>query len=82
MYVDKNNSLVGENDLLLFDNGSIYKLVKVEETYYLKSMTARLPMLKADMIILNSCFSSAKLINTAYWVLFTKSCWIIADFVV
>ena len=82
MYVDKYNSLVEENALLLFDNGSIYKLVKSEKIYYLKNMTAELPMIKVDTVILNNCFSSAKLIKTAYWILLTKSCWIIANFVV
>ena len=63
MYVDKYNSLVKENNLLLFDNGSIYRLIRVEKTYYLKSITASLPMIKPDVIILNNCFSSAQLIN-------------------
>ena len=66
MYVDKYNSFVEENALLLFDNGSIYKLVKSEKIYYLKNMTAELPMIKVDTVILNNCFSSAKLIKTAY----------------
>lgn len=65
MYVDKYNSLVEENALLLFDNGSIYKLVKKEKIYYLKNMTAELSMIKVDGVILNNWFSSATLIKTA-----------------
>ena len=63
MYVDKYNSLVKENDFLLFDNGSIYRLIRVKKIYYLKSITASLPMIKTDAIILNNCFYSAQLIN-------------------
>ena len=67
MYIDKYNSLVKENDLLFFDNGSIHRLVRVEKTYYLKNMNASLPMIKADMITINSCFSSATTIKNKLW---------------
>ena len=62
MYFDKYYSLVEENRVLLFDNGSIYQLIKMEKMYYLKSLTNGFPLIKASMITINHCFSSARLI--------------------
>ena len=66
MYVDKNNSLVKENDLFLFDYGSIYRLVRVEKAYCLKSITASLPMIRVDMIAFGNYLSSATLIKNNF----------------
>ena len=66
MYVDRYNNLIKENSLLLFDNRSIFRFVKNEKTYFLKCITASLPLIKPDTITLDKCFSSVQLIDKIY----------------
>lgn len=57
-FFDKYQRIIHINDILKFDNGSSYKLINYKGEAYLKCITKRMPLLKADKMVLDKTFVS------------------------